>query len=105
MSTTQLHITLDQMNIWAEINNRVPSTKYHNIERFINSMEISPPPQLMKRLRRLVVDEAVPPEDLVLWIVDEEKQEQHAYNIRLSEIFKLVYESIDVDKSVLNGLV
>lgn len=105
MSTTQLHITLDQMNIWAEINGRVPSAKYHNIERFINSMEISPPRQLMKRLRRLVVDEAVAPEDLVLWIVDEDSAEQHAYNIRLSEIFKLVYEPIDIDNSVLNGLI
>ena len=105
MSTTQLHITLDQMNIWAEINNRAPSTKYHNIERFINSMEVSPPRQLMKRLRKLVVDEAVDPEDLVLWIVDEDNNDQHAYNIRLADIFKLVYEPVDVDNSVLNGLI
>ncbi len=104
MSTTQLHITLDQMNIWAEINGRVPSTKYHNIDRFINTMEICPPVQLMKRLRRLVVDEGVDPEDIVTWIVDENTGEQHAYNIRLSEIFKSVYEPVVVDKTLLEGI-
>ena len=105
MSTTQLHITLDQMNVWAEINDRVPSTKYHNIERFISSMEISPPIQLMRRLRCLVVDEGVNPEDIVTWIVDESTGEQHAYNIRLAEIFKLVHEPVDVDHKVLEGLI
>ena len=105
MSTTQLHITLDQMNVWAEINGRVPSTGYKNIDRFINTMEICPPLQLIKRLRRLVVDEAVDPEDIVTWIVDESTGEQHAYNIRLSEIFKYVYEPVNVDNALLEGIV
>jgi hypothetical protein len=104
MSTTQLHITLDQMNVWAGINGRVPSTGYKNIDRFINTMEICPPVQLMKRLRRLVVDEGVDPEDIVTWIVDEYTGEQHNYNIRLSEIFKSVYEPVVVDKTLLEGI-
>ena len=105
MSTTQLHITLDQMNIWAEINGRVPSTGYKNIDRFINTMEICPPLQLMKRLRRLVVDEGVAPEDIITWIVDEQTGEQHAYNIQIAEIFKLVYTPVETDASILRGLI
>jgi len=105
MSTTQLHITLDQMNIWAEINGRAPSTKYKDINFFINTMEVCPPKQLMRRIRRLVVDEGVNPEDVITWIMDESTGDQHAYNIRLSEIFKLVYTPVDVDQSVLEGLI
>lgn len=93
------------MNIWAEINGRVPSTGYKTIERFINTMEICPPLQLMKRLRRLVVDEAVDPEDIVTWIVDDSTGRQHAYNIRLSEIFKSVYEPVEVDDTLLEGII
>jgi hypothetical protein len=105
MSTTQLHITLEQMNEWASINGRAPSTKYKDIQYFISTMEVVPPKQLMKQLRRLVVDEGVDPEDIITWIMDEEKDEQHAYNIRLSEIFKLVYTPVVVDNCVLDGLI
>lgn len=105
MSTTQLHITLDQMNAWALENGRAESTKYKDIQYFINTMEVVPPRQLMRQLRRLVVDEGVDPEDIVTWITDDDSNEQHAYNIRLSEIFKLVYTPVDVDTSVLDGLV
>ena len=105
MSTTQLHIRLDQMNEWADINGRKNSSKYKDIQYFINTMEIVPPKQLMRQLRRLVVDEGVHPEDIVTWITDEQTGEQHAYNIRLSEIFKLVYTPVTVDSSVLDGLV
>lgn len=103
MSTTQIHITLDQLNEWAIENGRQPSTKYKNIQYFLNTMEVVPPKQLMRQLRSLVVDEAVSPEDIVIWVTDGHG-EQYAYNIRLSEIFKLVYTPVDVDESIIENL-
>lgn len=105
MSTTQLHITLEQLDIWAVENGRQPSSKYHDIQNYINTMEICPPRQLTRQLRRLVVDEGIDPDDIVMWIDDEQASEQYNYNIRLAEIFKLVYTPVEVDKSVLNGLI
>jgi len=103
MSTTQIHITLEQLNEWAIENGRQPSTKYKNVQYFLNTMEVVPPKQLMKQLRSLVVDEAVSPEDLVIWVSDKHG-EQYTYNIRLSEIFKLVYTPVNIDKSIIKDL-
>lgn len=105
MRTTQLHITLEQLNNWSVQNDRAPSTDYNDINNFINTMEICPPPQLTKQLRRLVVDEGVNPDDILIWINDEVNNEQYPYNIRLADIFKLVYTPVVVDKSILDGLI
>ena len=105
MSKTQLHFTLSQLDTWSIENNRKPSSKYHDIQNYINTLEICPPKQLTRQLRRLVVDEGVDPDDIVMWIIDAQKNEQYNYNLRLAEIFKLVYTPVEVDKSILNGLI
>lgn len=104
MNSIPLHITLSQMDEWAIKNDLQPSTKYNNIEFFISTMEICPPKQLMRKIRRLVVDEGVNPEDIITWITDEDGTPTHSYNIRLAEIFKYVYQPVEVDTSVLEQL-
>lgn len=104
MRTTQLHITLQELNNWNSINGHPTSDRYKDVENFIYTSEMAPPKQLISKIRPLVVDEAVDPESIVMWVKDESTDELYRFNPRLADIFKLVFESVDVDKSVLEGI-
>ena len=95
MSTTQVHITLEELDKWSRKTLNFGRDRYIHLETFIQTMEQFPPSGLLTRVRPLVVDEAVDPEDLVFWIKDEETGETHAYNPNLGRIFSLVYERVD----------
>lgn len=103
MSTTQIHITLQELDQWSNQTFNFGRSNYKHISTFIEVMEQFPPRGLQQKVRPLVVDEGVDPEDLVFWITDPEG-EIFPYNPRLSEIFKLVYEPVSVDNSVLQEL-
>jgi len=104
MSTTQIHITLKQLNEWSESTFNFNASAYKTLEGFISTMELFPPRGLQFHVRPLIVDEAVNPEDLVFWVTDENTGEVHHYNPKLDEIFSTVYTPVAVDNSVLEGL-
>lgn len=104
MSTTQIHITLQELDQWSHQTFNFGLDNYKHVDTFVQVMEQFPPRGLQQKVRPLVVDEGVDPEDLVFWITDPESGDIRHYNPALSCIFKLVYEPVHVDTEVLNQL-
>ena len=102
--TTQIHLTLEQLDDWSRENNHHTSLDYTNVENYIWTCSMRPPKQLLRRLYKLVHDEAVAPEDIVIWITDDSTGEQYNYNPRIVDIFSHVHEPVHVETAVLSGL-
>lgn len=102
--TTQIHITLEQLDKWSLDNGHNTSKKYANIENYIWTCSMRPPKQLLRRLYKLVHDEAVDPMDIVLWVTDETTGEQYSYTPRIVDIFSHVHEPVHVETAELSGL-
>ena len=105
MSTIQIHITLQQLNKWSLDTFEFDQTSYKTLESFVSTMELFPPRGLQSHVRSLIVDEAVNPEDIVFWLMDENTDELHHFNPRLVEIFKYVYTPVNVDSSILENII
>ena len=104
MSTTQIHITLKQLNEWSKSTFDFNATAYKTLDSFLSTMEMFPPRGLQFHVRPLIVDEGVNPEDLVFWVTDENTGELHHYNPKLDGIFSTVWDKVEVDDSVFEGL-
>tara|TARA_R110001592_G_scaffold290371_1_gene559492 strand:- start:94 stop:411 length:318 start_codon:yes stop_codon:yes gene_type:complete len=105
MSAIQIHITLQQLNEWSRDTFGFDQTSYKVLESFVSTMEMFPPRGLQSHVRGLIVDEAVDPEDIVFWLMDDSTDELHHFNPKLAEIFKGVYIPVSVDPSVLENII
>jgi len=108
MSTTQLHITLKQLDEWSNITFNFGIDNFKHIETFIQTMEMFPPRGLQNMVRPLIVDEGVAPENLVIWVVDDGVNDVYHFNPALDKIFELVYEPVtteivDIQKIINDG--
>lgn len=104
MSTTQVHITIQELDNWSRETFGHGKDHYKYIDTFVTTMEQFPPRGLQQKLRPLVVDEAVSPEDIVLRLTDETTGEEFYFNPTLDKIYKLVYQPVEVDTDMLQGL-
>lgn len=95
MSTTQLHITLKQLDEWSNATFNFGIDNFKHTDTFVSTMEMFPPRGLQRLVRPLIVDEGVSPGDLVFWVVDEVNNDVFHFNPTLNEIFKLVHEPVD----------
>ena len=93
-----IYITLAQMDEYAIENGRQTHESYDRVEKFIRSMEKVPPVELLSRFRPLILDEGICPDDLILWVLDEDTGEQYRCALRLMDIFGLVWKPVVQEK-------
>ncbi len=88
MKTIQVKFTLEEINEWSKKSTGISLDTFKgNVEAFIRVSQQVPSFRLQRRLRPLIVDEAIDPEDIVIMVVDESTGEEHSYNPPLDAIF------------------
>lgn len=88
MKTVQVRFTLEEINEWSKASTGISLDTFKgNVEAFIRISQQVPSFRLQSRMRPLIVDEAIDPEDIVIIVVDEETGEEHYYNPPMDDIF------------------
>jgi len=90
--TFQVRFTLEEIAKWSKKAWNFDVETYAKVSAdpkaaFIKYSEMFPPCRLLTKLRPLIVDEAVDPNDLVIIVVDEETGVEYSYNPPLDSIF------------------
>ena len=88
MKTIQVRFTLDEINEWSKASTGISlETVKGDVEAFLRLSQQVPSFRLQRRLRPLIVDEAVTPDDIIIIVVDETTGEEHYYTPPMDRIF------------------
>ena len=88
MKTIQVRFTLEEINEWSKKSTGISLDTFKgDVEAFIRVSQQVPSLRLQRRLRPLIVDEAIAPEDIVIMVIDEASGEEYYYNTPLDAIF------------------
>lgn len=94
MTTYNINISLNQLIEWADDEELLKSLKPRVRRSLIESGEIVKyleglfPLAVIKRCNRMIVDEGVDVNDVVLKVIDESTGEEYAYNPPLEQVYK-----------------
>jgi hypothetical protein len=94
MTTYNLNISLEQLIQWADdekmLTSLKPKVRRHLIEsgEIVRYLEGFFPLAVIKRCSRMIIDEGVDVNDIVLKVIDESTGEEHPYNPPLEAVYK-----------------